>query len=302
MKKKGSVIIIKWGLILGAGVSLLRFLNSYLSNLDIYPFGPVLDLLMVLLFIGTLYLGIKDYRDDILDGEIKFGKAYLLSFLISLLGFFIVFFYLNIHYSVIDKEELNKLNLRNEAKYIEKIEKDTVTQKDLMDYVRYTQERLAISGSESCNAIISPKLDTLRLYYEIRMMNRKLPDADKFELKNFDGYARKNLVELAEITLQQQDLIDSGCEEEFKKIIAATLSGMEQNSLLNRKIDEGKSTIPRYDNIFAAALYFSLSVLIYGLLFGLFVSLYLYRKKKDPDTEEAEEKDGEDEMNNEINE
>lgn len=299
MKKKAYLLILKWGGILGIGLVLLNFLRSFADTFEFYPIGPVTDLLLVLLFIGALYLGIKEYRDDISDGKIKFAKAFFTGAMISLMAFVVMLIYLNINYTYVDKNALNDLNAKNELKYIEKKENEEVANEDITQYLNEVLPLLTCSQIEKndgydslneCKDFIDKELKTIADYYLIRLQNKNLADSAVFLLGNFDRYAQKVLLEVTEsvkVNRNQEQL--TACDDLLTEIITNAIREMQSNRLLEKKIDEDRESVPQYENVFATALYFSLSVIFYGLLFSLFVALYLYRQKKEPESETENE-------------
>lgn len=292
---KKHLSILKWGGILGAGLIVLKFIQGYAKLFDFYPIGPVIDLLLALLFIGALFMGIKEYRDSILEGTIKFPKAFLVGGLISGVAFFIMFIYLIIDYNYINKNALNELNKKNELRYIENTENKEVTDEDIKIYLKEIKPLLSsgylkesnLNSTDDCLTLIEPVLQTITDYYIIRLQNKKLADSTALLLVNFDRYAQKVFLEIAETALKSQE-VGSECNRLLNDVITSTVKEMQSNQLLKKKIDAEWESIPRYENIFATALYFSISVIIYGLLFSLFVALYLYRSKKESDNQEEE--------------
>lgn len=99
MKNKLSGIVLQWGALLGVGLAIIHYFRNITAEWDFYSFGPVIDLLMILLFIGGLYLGIKTHKDYAGDKGLSFPKAFLTGVLISLVSFFLFFLYLIVNYS-----------------------------------------------------------------------------------------------------------------------------------------------------------------------------------------------------------
>ena len=67
MKKTKFITIVKWGALLGAGLSVINLLGFFALQTG-YHFGPVKDLLQVLAIVGCLYMAIRDIRDTVQDG------------------------------------------------------------------------------------------------------------------------------------------------------------------------------------------------------------------------------------------
>ncbi|MEG2070754.1 MAG: DUF4199 domain-containing protein, partial [Bacteroidales bacterium] len=73
MKKKLLLIVLKWGTLLGVALSVLEMVKMYARNID-YGASPVFDLISILLFIFFIYLGVKEFRNEVLGGYIRFPK------------------------------------------------------------------------------------------------------------------------------------------------------------------------------------------------------------------------------------
>ena len=77
MQNRNWLITIKWGAILGVGLSFAQLLRHYTKDLEYFTFAPIYELLLVLIFITALFVGIKEYRDRACQGIIKFPNAFL---------------------------------------------------------------------------------------------------------------------------------------------------------------------------------------------------------------------------------
>ena len=307
MKNSSALIILKWGGLLGIGLSALQFVKSIAGNFDYFSFGPILDLLLVVLFIGFLFLGIKEIRDNLQEGRIKFSKAYLTAISIAIVAFIIVFLYLLLYYTFFNRESLNKINEENISKYWGKLEKDTIKNDELTFFIQETENRLNDTKNRylqdstiECSDVVTHATDTLFNIYRLRLENKGIHDTAYYRLPKFTPYACRIMMELTESTNFNADSSFIPCLPLFNTIIQQTVAEMQEMNMLQRRFDMGKDKIPQYHHPLAAALYFSLSVLMYGLLFGIFVALYLYRNNKKDDEEIIEnEQDGEN-VENEI--
>ncbi|MDR3048009.1 MAG: DUF4199 domain-containing protein [Bacteroidales bacterium] len=108
MKKK-TVLVLKWGGLLGIGMAFLLFLTR-LPVFDVLTVGPIIDVMKFAIIFIAIYFGIKEYQDDLSEGKITFSKAFLIGALISVLAFLIVICYLMFHYAVIEKDALHKMD------------------------------------------------------------------------------------------------------------------------------------------------------------------------------------------------
>ena len=101
------------GTLLGLAVAALEFVKKYAIEMDYKPFSQISSILLIIFIVYVLYRGIKEIRDRIYDGGIKFSKAFLFGAEISFVAFLIVFLYLILHYNYIDVEALQRFNERN---------------------------------------------------------------------------------------------------------------------------------------------------------------------------------------------
>lgn len=300
MKKTFFTITLKWGLILGAGLSAIQFIRTFTDHFDFYSFGPILDLLMVVLFIGALYLGIREYRDSMEEGNIKFARAYLTGIGITLTAFVIVFVYLFFQYSYIDKQALSRINERNRVRYIEKIGNDTITKAEVALYldsaVFYLEREKTelIKSYPECERALENFSDSLGRFYHFRLENGQRSDTSRYLLKNFDRYSHRVFMEVAESLLSGRMPETDSCALAREGLVRNTVSEIQSLNVVQNRFRSDGNKVPFYENELAAALFFSFSVLIYGLLFDLFVSLYLYRNRKEEPPEEADEENRED--------
>ena len=284
MKKNLLQITLKWGFILGLALSAIQFLRIF-SDLEYFAtIGRILDLMQFVAFIGILLLGMKEYRDETLGGRIKFPRAFLSGALMAIVAFVVVILYLTIHYDYIDKEAIPKLNERNRVRYSEKMKTTPVTEEELTDYIHRVENSLHATVSDvqtqECDAVVKENLSVLGKYYALRMQNRAVADSSVYQLKNFDQYAQRQLLDLTKQILTQQEE-DTACHQAFIQTVQTTIRQLQQETLFDKHYRENINQLPLYTNTFATALYFSVSILVFGLLFAIFVALYVYRGKKE---------------------
>ncbi|MDR2980323.1 MAG: DUF4199 domain-containing protein [Bacteroidales bacterium] len=291
-------IILKWALLLGIGTSLLQLFKSLTYNLKYFSYGSFVDLFLVLIFIGALYMAIKEYRDNVKGGKIKFSEAFGVALGMTAITFALFFIFQIVHYNVIDKNGLSKINERNQNKFVERVEKDTVNTRELELYVEFVKQQidsnsLLLQTHLDCLAEVGNRLIVIKDFYPTRLLNRNLADSAQLLVKNIDRYAQKILIDLTETVIREKKMDDS-CELLLTEIIGNTLEkirkeySMQDNSL---KQSEPKPIV--YTNVYAASFTFSLSILIYGLFFGLFVSLYLYKRENKQFAPDSESENGE---------
>lgn len=294
MNKKYTIIL-KWAVLLGIGTSLLQLFKSFASDLPYFSYGPLVDLVLVLVFIGALFLGIKEYRDQVMDGKIKFSKAFAISIAITAITFCIYFFFQIMHYSVIDKDGLAKINARNEARFIERVENDTVKmdkltqQADLVIMCIDSSKANYSLNAEECETDVTNRLIVIKEFYPTRLLNKNLADSAQLLVKNVDQYAQKVLIDLTETVINEK-AIDEVCAGMVTDIIGDALQMIRgKRSILEESVENADGKPMTFTNVYAASFTFSISILIYGLFFGLFVSLYLYKRENKQFVEKKEE-------------
>ena len=107
MKNHSKIITtLKWGALLGAGLSLIKLLTYFGESID-YEFGPVVEFAVVACIVFLLYLGIKEVRDKLQDGIISFPKAFVVGIGIVFVAALVAFGYHLIHYNYIDPKGIN---------------------------------------------------------------------------------------------------------------------------------------------------------------------------------------------------
>lgn len=283
MNKKGTIIL-KWALLLGIGTSLLQLFKTLTYDLQYFSYGPFVDLLLVLIFIGALYMGIKECRDNLMGGKIKFSQAFGVALGISGITYCIFFAYLILQYTVIDPDGLSKINKRNELKYIERVENDTVSLYELTHYADFVLQQLDSSLREfeldlDCMDDVTNRITVVKNFYPLRLKNINLADSSQMLLKNVDSYAQKILINLTETVSTEKEMLPS-CKELLTEVVGNSLQIIRKEySIVNRRLAESEGKPVVYNNVYAASFSFSFSILIYGLFFGLFVSLYLYKRE-----------------------
>ncbi|MDL2309430.1 DUF4199 domain-containing protein [Bacteroidales bacterium OttesenSCG-928-C03] len=283
MNKK-LTIIIKWAFILGFGTSLLQIFKSFTRDLQFFSYGALVDLMLMLIFIGALYMGVKEYRDQVMDGKIKFTKAFSIALNITGVAFVVFFLCSIFQYSVIDKEGLARINARNQKTFIERVENDTVKTADLHCYVEYVNAQIdssaaIVSVPDECQRDVKNRLIALKGHYELRLMNKNMADSGQLLLKNVDSYAQKTLIDLTEAVINERPMEES-CSLILSEIILNTLTSVRSNySILEKGIETSTITPRYYDNVVSAAFAFSISILLYGVLLGIFIALYLAKRE-----------------------
>ena len=202
--KKQFAILLKWGALLGVALSFIQLARKFSDSFDFYSFGPIIDLLNALLFIGALYMGIKEVKEECYDHIISFSKAFAKGLVIVLTAFIIVFTYLNFHYGVFFKDQLQVVNEKNITRFHEHLENDSIKVKELDSLllmhkqVIKNQESQIITSAQldSTNAhLISMRVDTVLNYYTHFIKNQPIT-SEQFKLGKFDAYAKTTIIDI----------------------------------------------------------------------------------------------------------
>lgn len=270
------ITTIKWGALLGAGLSLIKLISFYASKLD-YPFGPVADLLMIAFFVFCLYMGIKEIRDKHQDGIIRFPKAFMLGIVMTLVAFVVMFFYLLIHFNFIEKDALKTKNEMAIQRAENLVKKDTITRAELTNYYKNVATILQ-SEAEHADIDTTLKLKSdsslnllLNAYQKQLVENTHEDEPGFYKLDSFEFNAESLLYNISR-NLQGIDSTTAVIVAESHDDIHAMIPVWEKRL--------AQMNIPQVESIPVAAAADSLSVIIYGLLLDIFVALFLYRKEK----------------------
>lgn len=284
--KKQFTILLKWGAVLGVALSCIQLARKFSDTFDFYAFGPIIDMLNALLFVGVLYMGIKEIKNEIYDQVISFSKAFLQGLVIVFFAFFIVFIYLNLHYGLFFKDQMQVVNEMNYERFYNQLEKDSIKTYELdsvltqhKQIVVNQQEKVVIDAQlDSINSQnLKLRVDTILDFYNHFMKNQPIT-SENFQLGKFDQYAKSTMMDILVKFIAKYPKTDTSLtflstvvingSEEFKNV-----------SVLDKRFTSEKSKIPLHKNSFSASLYFSITVILFGILFNIFVSMYLYKRK-----------------------
>ena len=292
MKKDKFVIILKWGALLGAGLSVIKLLGFFAEKMQ-YPFGPVNDLLMVVAIVACLFMAIREVRDKQQDGIIKFSKAFLLGCGIVFVGYFILCLYMMLHFTAIDKNGVANINAHNIQHTTAAIQKDTITTEELADYYA-DLKRIALNVSHA-----KAENDSVRMHADsgiIAMVNlhkmgmERLTkhDSSILKLDTFNISANNQLRATTTYIHMNQPAIS----ELSYEAVEIARDSMSENPVWKQRLNSIRNQIPQYHTTFAAATITPMSILLYGLMLNIFVALFLYRKEKNvcsmPENEQQE--------------
>lgn len=278
MNKTKFITIVKWGALLGAGLSVINLLG-FLAQKTGYYFGPVKDLLQVLAIVGCLYMAIRDIRDKVQDGLIKFQKAFGIGCCIVFIGYLILALYMLLHLSVIDKNGVENINQRNIEAATKAVQQDTITTTELKQYhsnlkriARKELKTMAVPDSLRLKADSGVVAILQRYEKGLTVLCRH--DSALLRLDTFDIRADQQL----RATLYSMRSGNPEITNYSLEAVENARDSMAENPVwLQRR---NTRPLPQYHSVSAAAFITTIAVLLYGLMINIFVALFLYRKEK----------------------
>ncbi|ELR68290.1 hypothetical protein C900_00554 [Fulvivirga imtechensis AK7] len=112
-------VIITYGLIAGAIVTALMYINFSLSGEEMdFDLGEILGYLTMIISLSTIFFGIKTFRDKHNEGIVSFGKAFRIGLFITLIAACMYAIGWEVYYQTSASDFMTKYT----AHYIEKLE------------------------------------------------------------------------------------------------------------------------------------------------------------------------------------
>ena len=295
MKKNLFTVALKWGAFLGAALAACELVKMAARDIN-YDAGAVFSILLLIVIIVFLYAGIKEYRDELCDGYIRFPKAFGVGAATVAVAFVVVFAYMLIHYKFIDKEGLQQLNQRNVELFYAKLEKDTVSQEMAKLYLHKTDSMMTSTYADmiqqdmidtACANWTRERMDKMLQAYNDRVLLGFRKDSLGSTYAGFAAFAQHQFLDVYQ-NLLAIDNTNDNCYQSLSMLVNNSRSNMEQVNLLDEAYEMQKNKIPHYTSILPVSLSYAFSVLLYGLFLAIFVALYL-TKKKDETPEDSEQ-------------
>lgn len=287
MKKNLWLVALKWGAFLGAALAVCELVKMAARDIN-YDAGAVFSILLLIVIIVFLYAGIKEYRDEVLDGYIRFPKAFGAGAAIIAVSFVVVFAYMMAHYQYIDKNGLERLNTQNVETFYARLEKDTVSQEDARKYLDKTDSVMRATYTdmlqndmleEGCADFTREQMESMLTAYNDRVMLRPKIDTSFNTYAQFSAYAQRVFLDVYQNLLSGVHAGDS-CYQSLSMLVNNSRNGMDQVNIMEEAYQQRKDSIPHYTSIFPVAMSYAVSVLLYGLFLAIFVALYLTKKKE----------------------
>ena len=289
-------IHLKWGAIAGIMLAGIEILKMFARKVD-YQAAQLLDLAMIIGFILVLHFGVKEFKESYPE-RLSFAKAFLSCIVTSLIGVAVLFGYDMLHYSVFEKDGLQQKYNTALGKYKQNLAKDTLTNAELTAYTDAATAILNERKEELLNGATIKKdsnlaSDSLRQelrdeinsgillfqqYYTDKLRSKPEADKDQYQLGNFTPYAKRVLMEtLVSYTEQNEGKASTPYVQE---IVQQTNDNFASIDPLEKRYEENKSRVPRYDKNGQYAAVSAMMYMLYGMFFGLFVAMFNYTSKK----------------------
>ena len=289
-------IHLKWGVITGIMLAGIEILKMFARKVD-YQAAQLLDLAMIIGFILVLHFGVKEFKESYPE-RLSFAKAFLSCIVTSLIGVAVLFGYDMLHYSVFEKDGLQQKYNTALGKYKQNLAKDTLTNAELTAYSDAATAILNERKEELLNGATIKKdsnlaSDSLRQelrdeinsgillfqqYYTDKLRSKPEADKDQYQLGNFTPYAKRVLMEtLVSYTEQNEGKASTPYVQE---IVQQTNDNFASIDPLEKRYEENKSRVPRYDKNGQYAAVSAMMYMLYGMFFGLFVAMFNYTSKK----------------------
>ena len=286
----------KWGVIAGALLAGIEILKMLARQVD-YQSAQLLDMAMIIGFILVLHFGVKEFK-EVYPARLTFAKAFLSCIVISFIGAVLLFGYDMLHYSVIEKDGLQKKYTVALEKYRQNLAKDTLTATELNTYTDAAAAILNERKEELLNGATIAKdsdlpADSLRQelrdeinsgtllvqqYYVGKLCSKPESDKEQYTLGHFTPYAKRVLIETLVSYIDQNK--EKPSTPYVQGIVQETNVELDSIDPLDKRFEETKSRVPRYDHNGQYAAVSAMMYLLYGMFFGLFVAMFHYTSKK----------------------
>lgn len=286
----------KWGVVAGALLAGIEILKMLARQVD-YQSAQLLDLAMIIGFILVLHFGVKEFK-EVYPARLTFAKAFLSCIVISFIGAVLLFGYDMLHYSVIEKDGLQKKYTVALEKYRQNLAKDTLTATELNTYTDAAAAILNERKEELLNGATIAKdsdlpADSLRQelrdeinsgtllvqqYYVGKLCSKPESDKEQYTLGHFTPYAKRVLIETLVSYIDQNK--EKPSTPYVQGIVQETNVELDSIDPLDKRFEETKSRVPRYDRNGQYAAVSAMMYLLYGMFFGLFVAMFHYTSKK----------------------
>ena len=290
-------IHLKWGVIVGIMLAGIEILKMFARKVD-YQAAQLLDLAMIIGFILVLHFGVKEFKESYPE-RLSFAKAFLSCIVTSLIGVAVLFGYDMLHYSVFEKDGLQQKYNTALSKYKQNLAKDSLTTAELTAYtdaftaiMNEQKDRFCndstVFKTEGCQTDEAEQRDIrdeinsgiliFQQFYVNKLRSKPETDKEQYQLGNFTPYAKRVLMETLVSYTEQNDGKPS--TPYVQEIVQKTNDALASIDPLEKRYEENKSRVPRYDKNGQYAAVSAMMYMLYGMFFGLFVAMFNYTSKK----------------------
>ena len=290
-------IHLKWGVITGIMLAGIEILKMFARKVD-YQAAQLLDLAMIIGFILVLHFGVKEFKESYPE-RLSFAKAFLSCIVTSLIGVAVLFGYDMLHYSVFEKDGLQQKYNTALSKYKQNLAKDSLTTAELTAYtdaftaiMNEQKDRFCndstVFKTEGCQTDEAEQRDIrdeinsgiliFQQFYVNKLRSKPETDKEQYQLGNFTPYAKRVLMETLVSYTEQNDGKPS--TPYVQEIVQKTNDALASIDPLEKRYEENKSRVPRYDKNGQYAAVSAMMYMLYGMFFGLFVAMFNYTSKK----------------------
>lgn len=277
-----------------AGIEILKM---FARKVD-YQAAQLLDLAMIIGFILVLHFGVKEFKESYPE-RLSFAKAFLSCIVTSLIGVAVLFGYDMLHYSVFEKDGLQQKYNTALSKYKQNLAKDSLTTAELTAYtdaftaiMNEQKDRFCndstVFKTEGCQTDEAEQRDIrdeinsgiliFQQFYVNKLRSKPETDKEQYQLGNFTPYAKRVLMETLVSYTEQNDGKPS--TPYVQEIVQKTNDALASIDPLEKRYEENKSRVPRYDKNGQYAAVSAMMYMLYGMFFGLFVAMFNYTSKK----------------------
>ena len=127
-----------------------------------------------------------------------------------------------------------------------------------------------------CNEISSGTL-IIQNFYTDKLRSKPEADKESYQLGNFTPYAKRVLMETLTSYIEQND--GKASTPFVQSLVQKTNVALPSIDPLEKRYEENKSHVPRYDKNGQYAAVSAMMYLLYGMFFGLFVAMFHYKSK-----------------------
>ena len=253
---------------------------------------------MIIGFILVLHIGVKEFK-EVYTERLSFAKAFFSCIVISVIGAALLFGYDMVHYSFIEKDGLQKKYAVALEKYKQNLAKDTLTGTELTAFCEeatalLNERKDAVTadsatlqqegcltdaeGQQGLRDEINSGTLILQQYYTSRLRSKPETDKEEYQLGNFTPYAKRILMETLVSYIEQNETKAS--TPFVQGIVQKANDDLVQIDPLDKRFEQTKNRVPRYDRNGQYAAVSAMMYLLYGMFFGLFVAMFHYTSKK----------------------